>query len=103
MMNEKDWKQMHDDSIFMNLQHLREMGFANESKDGIIGIERKGKLGFAINTNGYIEVCNDKDELLGIIYLHRPWNKYVWEQDIGVIMSRSCLETINEKIKELKN
>jgi len=101
-MKEEDWKKMHEHSIFMNLKSLRDMGFANESKDGIIGIERQGKLGFAVNTDGYIEVCNDKDELLGIIYLYRPWNKYVWEQDIGVILSDDCLETINEKIKGLK-
>lgn len=101
-MNENDWKQMHEHSIFMNLQKLRETGFAQESKDDIIGIERRGKLGFVVNTDGYIEVCNDKDELLGIIYLHRPWNKYVWEQDIGVIMSGNCLVTINDKITELK-
>lgn len=101
-MNDEDWKQMHDHSIFMNLQILRDRGLAQEIKDEIIGIERRGRLGFAVNTDGYIEVCNDKDELLGIIYLYRPWNKYVWEQDIGVIMSGDCLVTINEKIKELK-
>ena len=101
-MNEKDWEEMHEHSIFMNLKVLRESGFAQENKDGIIGIERRGKLGFAVNTDGFIEVCNNKDELLGIIYLYRPWDKYVWEQDIGVIMSGDCLETINDKIKELK-
>jgi len=102
-MNEKDWEKMHSDSIFMNLKKLRDVGLANESKDGIIGIERLGirKTGFAKNTNGFYEVCNAKDELLGIIYKFKPWNAFVWEQDIGVIMSSSCLKDVSEYVGKL--
>ena len=100
-MNEEDWKQMHNDSIFMNLQYLRKQGLANESKDDILGIERIGKTGFAKNTNGFVEVCNGKDELLGIIYKFKKWNKWVWEQDIGVIMSKSCMKEVAQYMENL--
>jgi len=100
-MNKEDWEEMHDHSIFINLQILRDRGLAQESKDGIIGIERVGKTGFAKNTDGFVEVCNGKDELLGIIYKFKKWNKWVWEQDIGVIMSKSCLKEVAQYMEKL--
>ena len=102
-MNEEDWKKIHNNSILMNLKILRDGGFAQESKDELLGIERFGirKTGFVKNTDGFIEVCNSKDELLGIIYKYKEWNAYVWEQDIGVIMSASCLNDVSEYIKKL--
>ena len=101
-MNEEDWNQMHDHSIFMNLKIMRDAGVAQENKDGIIGIERINKTGFAKNTDGFIEVCNGKDELLGIIYKYKNWNKWVWEQDIGVIMSMSCLNDVADYMENIK-
>jgi len=87
----------------MNLKILRDRGLANESKDELLGIERFGihKTGFVKNTDGFIEVCNSKDELLGIIYKYKKWNAWVWEQDIGVIMTSSCLNDVSEYIKKL--
>lgn len=100
-MNKEDWDKLHTNSIFMNLGYLRSQGLAQENKDGLIGIERIGKTGFAKTTSGYIEVCNGKDELLGIIYKFDKWNKWVWEQDIGVIMSLSCLKELNQYMEKL--
>lgn len=100
-LNEEDWKKMHEASIFMNLQVLRNQGLAQESKDGLLGIERIGKTGFVENTNGFIEVGNSKDELLGILYKFKKWDKWVWEQDIGVIMSKSCLKEVTQYMEKL--
>lgn len=61
-----------------------------------------------INDGGMVIVWN-KNELLGTIEYYKKWKCYVWDQDIGVIMSSDCLqevvnymETKNKLMKKIR-
>lgn len=48
----------------------------------------------------FYSVKNNKNETLGYI-TNEHWNRWTWEQDIGVIMSRDCLKQIYDFMQEL--
>jgi len=50
-----------------------------------------------------IDVCNKKDESLGILIYddRKRWQQYVWCQDEEMQMSQDCLQHIVDKLKEL--
>lgn len=52
------------------------------------------------HADGWIEVANEKMELLGVIYFFKRWKKYVWEQCPEIIMTEDCLEKVMWIIKE---
>lgn len=56
----------------------------------------------ALNNPDYYEVYNKKEECLGEIKFYKKWNKWVWEQHSGVVMSKNCLKEIIEKLEQLK-
>lgn len=63
-------------------------------------------LFYGEHSDGWIEVANDKMELLGVLYYYKKWKTYVWEQCPGIIMSvgekNDCLEKVQGIAKEIK-
>lgn len=47
-------------------------------------------------------VFNTDGELLGVMRWHAPWRQYVWDDDSGVIMSKSCDLEKWHKLEELE-
>lgn len=41
------------------------------------------------------------DEELGYIGWYPKWKKWVWNQGLDIIMSKSCLQNVLNKLKEL--
>ena len=52
----------------------------DELNHKLLGIQKWGRCYTCKNVNGFLEVCNKKLELLGVVYYWKPWKKYVWEQ-----------------------
>ena len=100
-MLKEDWDELHKHSIFINARIIIEtVGGINHE---VIGIETHGKIHTVKNNEGFIEIGNDCDELLGILYKYKPWHKWVWEQDIGVIMSSDCLDDVSRYMKAVND
>lgn len=96
--------------VFMNFEELGKSGkeYAykfdrDKQRNEIIGIELiKKNLIYVKNSDGFIEVANRKKaELLGIVYYHKPWKKFVWEQCEGIILSSSCGKELFDWIHNL--
>lgn len=46
-----------------------------------------------------IRVYNKRKEKLGFIQYHKPWKKWIWEQELSVMMSDDCLQEIVDYMK----
>jgi len=69
--------------------------------DWVFGIERLDNIMFVKNED-FWEVANQsKCELLGIIYFHKPWKKWVWYQHPDTIMAKDCLDSVSKKMASL--
>ncbi len=95
------------DGVFRNLKSLRDKLYGEKAKaydtPAILGVERVRNIMFVENSDDFWEVANQKEcELLGIIYYHNPWKKYVWEQCVGIIMAEDCMGLVKEKMVTLK-
>ena len=59
------------------------------------------RLKFKTFGNEHI-VYNKDEEELGVIYYYKKWKKWVWEQNIDIIMSQDCLEEVIDFMNNLK-
>ena len=76
----------------------------DETRNAILGIKLiKKNLIQVENSGGFFEIANKKKaEFLGVVYYHKPWKKWVWEQDEGVILAPNCGKELFDWIGELK-
>ncbi len=42
------------------------------------------------------------EEELGFIEIHKPWKKWVWNQNEDIIMSFKCISEVKEKLRQLE-
>jgi hypothetical protein len=90
--------------IFYNFGVLGNYNFKRDkSRNAILGIKALGKFMIvAENSDNFFEVADIKyAQLLGVIYYHKPWKKFVWEQNKESIMSDRCLIDISNFISKL--
>ena len=50
-----------------------------------------------------VNVYNKRKEKLGWISYYKKWKKWIWEQELCIMMSVSCLEEVAEYIKNIKS
>ena len=59
-----------------------------------------------VNDNTYYTIIRDiKNSMLGSIYYHKPWKKYVFQPVSGMMLSKECIKDISifmQGIKEPK-
>src|SRR5688572_5146851 len=53
----------------------------------ILGFQKQRHTWAVENSGGFVEVVNKRLELLGVLYRHRPWKEWVWEQAPEIIIS----------------
>ncbi len=97
-----------EDGQFVKFKYVRDSssGHVRGKKrymgaDWIFGIERIDKIMLVPNED-FWEVANqNKCELLGIIYFHKPWKKWVWYQHPDAIMAKDCMDSVSKKMATL--
>jgi len=50
--------------------------------------------------NGYIVRTKKKEEFLGMIYLYKPWKKWVFEPSAGTVYDSECMKDLISFMEE---
>ena len=103
---EQNYMQQLEQGVFANFKTLRDTLYKPETPTKLkysgadFLFEKHNHIWIAENSNAFIEVANNKCEILGAIYYWKKWKELVWEQYPNTIMSIDCLREIEEVMKQ---
>ena len=101
-----------EDGLVTNFRKLRDYMYKPETPPKIkysgswVIFTKYKNLYYGTHTDGWVEVANDKMELLGVLYYYKKWKSWIWEQCPEIMMSvggkNDCLEKVKGIVEELK-
>ncbi len=109
-MENKEFIEQGREGVFIKFEELGKNGkeyaykFDRDKKrNAILGIQLiKKTLIYVENSGGFFEIANRKKaEFLGVVYYHKSWKKWVWEQEQGIILAPNCGKELFDWIDNL--